>query len=133
MKLSDLFKSILKPSESVMVALATGAFVYGVYQYNLPTTTEVSGAMPHAPTVNSGMTKARTTAAAAVAGVFLITHDATVFDAGALTLVFVDWSYRHANATHPETGKLVPVTNSQALDAGYYDDSPMEGGDNYSG
>lgn len=131
MKIASLFKSVLKPSESVMVALATGAFVYGVYQYSLPSVTEVHGAMPHNNNVNSSVKKARFTAGGAVAAVFLITHDANVFNAGALTLVALDWSYRHANAVHPESGQLVPQTGVQALNHGYSMDAA--GGDDYSG
>lgn len=114
-----LFNSILKPSESVMTSLATAGLVYGVYQLEMPTVTEVHGAEPHNGSVDSSRKKAMWTSAAVVGGAFLITHDANVFTAGSIMFLALEWSYRHANATHSGTGKLVPYTANQALDMGY--------------
>lgn len=116
-------RTILKPPESVGVSIATAGLVFGVYQYSLPSVTEVHGAMPHNNNVASSQKKAMWEAAAIVSGAFLLTKDANVFMAGTLTFLFLEWSYRHANAVHPETGMLVPQTGSQALEAGYSYDS----------
>jgi hypothetical protein len=110
---------VLKPPESVAVSIATAGLVFAVYSYSLPSLTEVHGAMPNNINVNASQKKAMWEAAALVAGAFLITKDISVFSAGALTLVGLEWSYRHSNAVHPETGQLVPQTSSQALDVGY--------------
>lgn len=116
-------KSILKPPESVAVSVATAGLVFGVYQFSLPSVTEVHGAMPHNINVASSQKKAMWESAAIVSGAFLLTKDANVFMAGALTFLFLEWSYRHANAVHPESGQLVPQTGSQALETGYQYDS----------
>jgi hypothetical protein len=116
-------KSILKPPESVGVSIATAALVFGVYQYSLPGLTEVHGAMPHNNNVASSQKKAMWESATIVSGAFLLTKDSNVFMAGTLAFLFLEWSYRHANAVHPETGMLVPQTGSQALESGYAMDS----------
>lgn len=130
--MSMTFKSILKPSESVMAGLATAAFVYGVYQVNLPSMTEVHGADPHNDSVNSSRKKAMWGASAAVGGMFLLTRDSTVFTLGALTFLFEEWGYRHANAVHPGTGKVQPLGPSarQTMDMGVsgQPDSTADGG-----
>jgi hypothetical protein len=114
---------VLKPPESVAISIATAGLVFGVYSYSLPSLTEVHGAMPNNNNVASSQKKAMWEAASLVSGAFLITRDLNVFCAGALTLVFLEWSYRHSNAVHPETGQLVPQTSSQALDVGYQIDT----------
>lgn len=117
--MANFFKTFLKPSESVMVSLATGAMVYGVYQYSLPTVAEVHATEPHNINLDAGRKKAMWTSAAVVGGAFLLTHDPNVFMVGAGVFLLLEWSYRHANATHPNTGKVVPKTAVDAMDDGY--------------
>lgn len=115
------FKSILRPSESVMTSLATAGIVYGIYQLELPPVTEVHGAMPHNSSVYSSQKKAMWVSAAVVGGAFLVTRDATVFSAGALMFLGLEWSYRHANSVHPGHGKMVPYASSDMMNAEYTD------------
>lgn len=124
--MNKFFKTFLKPSESVMVALATGAMVYGVYQYSLPTVAEVHATEPHNISLESGRKKAMWTSAALVGGVFLLTHDPNVFMVGGLTFLALEWSHRHANSVHPNTGKMVAKSASDALNAGYQPMSEMD-------
>lgn len=126
---------VLKPSESVMASLATVGVVYGVYSYNLPSVTEVHGAMPHNINVSSSRKKAAISAAAAAGALFLLSRDPNVFMAGAATFVVLDWSYRHANAVHPETGKLIPRMDMSQAAASYYDasDDTSDGPSTYDG
>jgi len=124
-------KSILKPNESVMAGLATAAFVYGIYQISLPSMTEVHGAAPHNQSVSSSQKKAMWGGATAVAGMFLLTKDATVFTFGAVMFLYEEWSYRHANAVHPTTGKVQPLgpTMRSTMDMGQEPaDSTADGG-----
>lgn len=109
------FKTFLKPSESVMVSLATGAMVYGVYQYSLPSVAEVHATDAHNANLDSGRKKAMWTSAALVGGVFLLTRDPNVFMVGGLSFLALEWSYRHANTTDAKTGKMVSNGKSQAL------------------
>lgn len=115
----NLFKTFLKPSESVMVSLAAGAMVYGTYQYSLPDLATVHQTEPYNINLEAGRKKAMWTSAAIVGGMFLLTHDPNVFQVGALAFLALEWSHRHANATHPNTGKMVPKTAVDALNDGY--------------
>lgn len=118
--MSISFKSILKPSESVMVGVAGVAVVYGLYQLNMPNMTEVHGAKPHNESVSSSQKKAMWGSAATVGALFLLTKDATVFTLGGLMFLYEEWSYRHANAVHPMSGKVQPLGPSaqDSLDMG---------------
>lgn len=128
-----IFDTILKPSESVGAAFATAGLVYGIYQMNLPSMTEIHGAMPHNDSVDAARKKAMWSSVAAVSGFSLLTKDPNVFTAGAIMFLILEWSTRHANATHPQTGALVP-TSAQVTDA-LYSQTPTyeDGGDSYNG
>lgn len=115
--MTNLFKTFLKPSESVMAAMATAAIVYAVYQSHLPTVAEVHATDPHNTALESGRKKALYTSGAVVGAMFLLTHDANVFMAGAGATVVLDWMHRHANAVNPNTGKMVPRTQRDALNS----------------
>jgi len=121
--MSNLFKTFLKPSESVMVSLATGAMVVGVYQYSLPSVAEANATEPYNIHLDSGRKKAMWTSTALVAGMFLLTHDPNVFMIGGATLLALEWTHRHANATHPNTGKVVQKSAVDALNQGYMPDT----------
>lgn len=116
---SNLFKTFLKPSESVMVALATGALVWGSYTHNLPDTATIHQTEPYNTNIDAGRKKAMWTSAAIVGGAFLLTHDANVFMVGAGSFLLLEWMARHANATHPNTGKVMARSASDALSSGY--------------
>lgn len=123
-------ESILKPSDSVMVSLATAGFVYAVYQHALPSMVEIHAANPQNDSVESSRKKAMWTSAGITAGLFLLTRDPNIFIAGALTTVVIDWQVRHANAVDSKTGKMVPNLKANNLEQGYTD-TPM--GDDYNG
>lgn len=110
-----MFKTFLKPSESVMVSLATGAMVFGVYQYTMPSVSEVHATEAHNPNLDAGRKKAMWTSAAVVGGMFLVTHDPNVFMIGGLSFLALEWSYRHANSTDHQTGKVVGRTKADAM------------------
>lgn len=128
--MADFLKSILKPSESVMTSLATAGIVYGIYQLEMPPVTEVHGAMPHNGSVDSSRKKAMWMSAAVVGGAFLLTHDSTVFSAGAVMFLGLEWSYRHANSVHPGHGKMVPYASGDGTNSEYIDNS-ADGSNDY--
>lgn len=109
------FKTFLKPSESVMVSLATGAMVFGVYQYTMPSVAEVHATDAHNSNIDSGRKKAMWTSAGVVGGMFLLTRDPNVFMVGSLSFLALEWSYRHANSTDAQTGKVVGRTKADAM------------------
>jgi hypothetical protein len=99
--------SILKPEGSIVLGAATAALVYGVYQISVPTTAQVHATVPGDVNVEAGRKKAVWTSAVFVSAVALMTRDKTIFVLGGLMLIALDWNTRHANASHPETGKVV--------------------------
>jgi hypothetical protein len=127
------FKSILKPSEAVMVGTAAVGLVYGLYQMNLPSMTEVHGAKPQNQSVTSSQKKAMWGSAATVSALFLLTKDATVFTLGGMMFLYEEWSYRHANAVNPSSGKVQPLgpTAGQSMDMGYSTPDSTQNADPY--
>lgn len=113
------WKSLLKPDQSVLTALATAGAVFAVYTVAMPSLSEVHAANPHNQAIDSGRKKAMITAIGLVSGAFLLTKDVNVFIAGGAVFLGEEWSYRHANASHPETGKVVPYTANAMVDQGY--------------
>lgn len=121
-----LWNSILKPDQSVVIALAVAGGVLGVYSHNLPTVVEIHAAPAHNEAVYSAMNKAKWTSAALVTGAYLLTRDPNVFVAGGATFVAIEWMARHANAVDPNTGKMAPFSGhgqtrdvATASDEGY--------------
>jgi hypothetical protein len=98
-----------------MVSLATGAMVFGVYQYTMPSVSEVHATEAHNTNLDAGRKKAMWTSAAVVGGMFLVTHDPNVFMMGGLSFLALEWSYRHANATDAKTGRVVGRTKADSL------------------
>jgi len=116
---NKLFTTFLKPSESVMVSLATAALVYGSYSHNLPSVAEAHQTEPYNINLEAARKKAMWTSGAIVAGAFLLTHDANVFMVGTASFLILEWTHRHANATHPNTGKVMQKSANDALNSGY--------------
>lgn len=98
----------LKPDQSVMVALATGAVVYGIYTNALPTIADVRSAQPHNGDIQAAERSATWISTAVVAGVSLIARDPTIFILGGAMVIALAWWHRHADMVKPELGKAVP-------------------------
>lgn len=100
-------KSILKPDGSIAMGIATGVFVYVIYDRSLPDAATMHATQPYDINIESGRKKAAYTAAAALAGVTLLTKDVNVFILGGIMLFALDLHARHASVTSPATGDLV--------------------------
>lgn len=127
-----LWKSILKPDQSVVIALAVAGGVYAVYSNNMPSMAECHAAEPHNSSIGSSMNKAKWTSAGLVVGAYLLTRDPNVFIAGGAAFLAIEWQYRHANAVDPRSGKMV---SKQAAYNGYQDTASAgddEGSEDYS-
>jgi len=129
----SFFKTFLKPSESVMVALATGAIVYAAWDNALPSIAEVHATEPYNNSLENSRKKAVVTSIAIVGGMFLLTHDPNVFMVGGATTIALDWMHRHANTVNPTTGKMVAQSQASTLSQGPADQgmSTDESMDNY--
>jgi hypothetical protein len=97
----------LKAEVSLPIALATGAVVYGIYAVTLPPVAETRVTMPGNQHIAASRKTAAWTAAAVVAGISLLAGDPAIFIVGGAMVVAEDFIQRHANAVHPQTGKVV--------------------------
>lgn len=95
----------LKAEISVPAALALGVAVYGIFQVNLPSVTEVRAADMDNRDVASAERAATWESAGLVSVLSLIAKDPTLFLVGGTITLALAWKYRHANAVHPMTGK----------------------------
>jgi hypothetical protein len=97
----------LRPEVSLPVALATGTVVYTIYNHGLPGQADIRA---HGNVGDSTLDSVRKqnlwTAAAVVAGISLISKDATVFIVGGAMTVGLDWITRANNFTNPLTGHI---------------------------
>jgi len=105
----------LKPEVSLTVAAATGALVYGIFQVELPTMTDVHAAPAHNPHVGHAVSVAGWSAAAAVAGISLLAKDPTVFVLGGALAAALTWRAKYAHMYSPETGQVTMPPQDGAL------------------
>ncbi|TDC20621.1 hypothetical protein E1265_21360 [Streptomyces sp. 8K308] len=93
-----------KPEISIGFGLATATLVYGVYQHALPPITDIRVADQQDHDVEAAERSAAWISAGVVAGVSLLTRDATVFVLGAGMVVLMAWWHRHADQVDPVSG-----------------------------
>lgn len=127
---------MLKPEVSLSVALATGTLVYAIYSNATPTLADIRSADQFNSDLSGARKSASWTAAAAVAGISLVSKDPGPFIVGGGMIIAMDWLHRHADMVNPLTGKavsvdltmsdIVPATTQQDNPAayGYADDVP---------
>lgn len=94
-----------RPEVSLGVGLATAALVWGVFNSALPSLAEARVTDQGDRDLESAERTAAWTATAIVAGISLISKDATVFVLGGAMIVGLSWLHRHANMVHPALGK----------------------------
>lgn len=99
-------RSILKPDTSVMLGLANGAIILGIYNGTLPTIASIRTADSHDNDIEASRKAAAWTSAAVLGFMFLITRDRNSFLIGGLILAGTDIIVKHANGVNPGTGKL---------------------------
>lgn len=97
----------LRAEVSLPIALATGAVVYGIFQTHMPPVAEQRVTMPGNQHLSASNKTATWTAAAVVAGISLLAADPAIFIVGGAMVAVLNFTSRHANAVHPQTGKVV--------------------------
>jgi hypothetical protein len=107
--------SLLKPEISIPAALALGVAVYGIFQVNLPSITEVRAADMGNKDIDSAERAATWESAGLVSTISLIAKDPTIFLIGGAITIALAWKYRHANAVHPLTGKATGALTGAAV------------------
>jgi hypothetical protein len=109
----------LRPEVSLPIALATGAVVYGIFQTHLPPVAESKVTMPGNQHLQSSRRTATWTAAAVVGGISLLAADPTIFIVGGTMVAVLDFTHRHADAVHPQTGQVVGMNATGSATAAY--------------
>src|SRR5260221_12453582 len=99
-------KSILTPDTSVLLGVANGAIILGIYQHNLPNTASVRTADPHDKDIEGSRKMAAWTSAAFLAFMYLLTRDRNSFLIGGLILAAVNIKNKHSNRLNPPTRKM---------------------------
>lgn len=107
----------LRPDASISAGLATVGLVYGVYQIQLPSVTDVRAAPPQDGHVQRSERTATWTAAALVSAVSLIARDMNIFVLGGSAVVAMAWYYRHADHVNPVTKVANSAANSAHADS----------------
>jgi hypothetical protein len=120
--------SVLKPEGSLMLGTAVAAMSYGIYSFSVPNTAITTSTLPHDASIESARKKAAWTATAVVSAVSVLAKDKTIFILGGLVIVALDWHTRHANAVHPETGKVVDAPTSAYQDVATRTNASDQGG-----
>lgn len=120
--------SVLKPEGSLMLGTAVAAMAYGVYNFSVPNTAVITSTLPHDASIESARKKAAWASAAVVGAISVLAKDKTVFILGGLVVVILDWHTRHANAVHPETGKVVAAATADYQDVAARTDASDQGG-----
>jgi hypothetical protein len=112
------FKSILKPSESVVMAAATVGGVVAVYQTHIGTIAQAHATDSNHPANETSRKKAGYMALAFVAGLTLVTKDANIGILGGATIIAMEISSRHAIMASPLNGQIQPPDASAYTPAG---------------
>lgn len=117
--------SNLKPDSATTVGLLTAAGVYMIYNQALPNQADIASSMPHDATVEKCRRGAAIKSAALIAVVFLVAKDLNSYMISGAALIGIDYMYKHANGTHPATGKLDTSTGADTVAPGLVQAYPM--------
>lgn len=112
------FKSILKPSDSVVMSAATVGGVFAVYSVHLGNIAQAHATDANHPANETARKKAGYMAFAFVAGLTLITKDANIGILGGATIIAMEISSRHAIMSNPLNGQIQPPDASAYTPAG---------------
>lgn len=108
----------LSPEGKLGLSLTTGVLVYGVFQMQLPPAVDVRTVEAGDADVQASERAATWTAAAAVAGIALVSKSPEVFVIGGIITCALAWTYRHADTVNPITkkasGSLTATAAAQA-------------------
>lgn len=105
----------LTPDGKLGLGLTSGVLVYGIFQMQLPSATDVRMADAGQADVAGAERGATWMSAAVVSGVALISKSPEVFVIGGLFTVGLAWMYRHADTVNPLTKKAVSTVTADAI------------------
>lgn len=113
-------KSLLKPDTSVMLGLANGGVILGIYSMYLPPSASVRTVDPHDNDIEKSRRAAAWTSAGVLGLMYLMTRDKNSFMIGGMVLGAVDFTVKHANGLNPFTNKL-DTPEREVLESGMAD------------
>jgi hypothetical protein len=87
----------LKPNESLMLAAATLAVVYGTYSLMMPGVADTKALPGNVPDIDSTEKTATAVAAGTVGAVSLLAKSPEVLVIGGLGVIALGWTYKHAS------------------------------------
>lgn len=105
----------LTPDGKLGLGLTSGVLVYGIFQMQMPTATDVRMAEAGQTDVQAAERGATWMSAAVVSGVALIAKSPEVFVIGGLFTVGLAWMYRHADTVNPLTKKAVSTVTADQI------------------
>lgn len=105
----------LTPDGKLGLGLTSGVLVYGIFQMQMPTATDVRMAEAGQADVQSAERGATWMSAAVVSGVALIAKSPEVFVIGGLFTVGLAWMYRHADTVNPLTKKAASTVTADQI------------------
>jgi hypothetical protein len=100
------FKSVLRPSDSVVSSIAVAGSVYAIYAMGVGTISSTYASDANHAALESSRKKAGYTSFILVSAVTLMTKDANVGILGYGSIVAMEIMYRHAIMIEPFTGKM---------------------------
>lgn len=99
-------KSLLKPDQSVMLGVASGALIMAIYNGAVPGIANVRVSEAQDGDIEGARKMAAWTSAGLLGFLFLLTRDRNAFMIGGMVLAGIDISVKHSNGMNPLTGAL---------------------------
>lgn len=110
-------KPRLSGENSIIMALATAAFVVGIYNYSVGPVADAHQTAANDGNLLAAAKKAGWKSVVAVAGVALLAQDPNIVILGGAAIIGEELSYRHAIKASPDDGKI-QITPASFLPAG---------------
>lgn len=105
----------LTPDGKLGLGLTSGVLVYGIFQMQMPTATDIRMAESGQADVQSAERGATWMSAAVVSGIALVSKSPEVFVIGGLLTVGLAWMYRHADMVNPITKRAVGTVTADQI------------------
>jgi hypothetical protein len=100
------FKSVLKPSDSMVSSIAVAGSVYAIYAMGVGTISSTYATDANHAALESSRKKAGYTSFILVSAVTLMTRDANIGILGYGSIVAMELMYRHAIMVDPSIGRM---------------------------
>lgn len=105
----------LKQEHALLIGLAVGAAVLGIFQTHLPAVASARASASNNQHLDAARRSATIESAGLVTALGLLSQDPAVFVIGGLVTILMDVTHRVANATDHQSGKLpLPSSSSPA-------------------